>query len=149
VAQRLVVRRHQVVDVGRVEPFDEPADQVALSTRVSVERAAQPAVEAPLVELGGENVARVMLLGAAEHPLQLEVRGAQRAESTCGSPRTRRRPMDGVLAGSEMRGQPHDGVHGVARVEGVERLLVSVRQRLDEEVISTGDRLRGHGRFLP
>jgi hypothetical protein len=45
--------------------------------------------------------------------------------------------MHGALAGGEMRGQPHNGVHRIAVGECVESVLVSVRQGVDERVIGT------------
>ncbi len=149
VPQSIVVRRHQRIDVRGRESLDEPADYVALRVAVPTECAAQHLTEPMLVELRSECIAGMTLLDTTQHTLELEVGSAQ------GVQRGRRRGLacggsvHSALAGGEVRGQPYDGVHGMAGVERLRRLLVCVGEVVDEPVIGAADRLCGHGRFLP
>jgi hypothetical protein len=57
--------------------------------------------------------------------------------------------MHRVLAGSEVRRQPHNRIERLVGLKGINSLLVRVGESVDERVVGPRNRLRGHDMFLP
>jgi len=90
-----------------------------------------------------------MHFGAAKNALEFEVGGAKIAQRPRGSGHPRSSAVNSLLARSQMRGEPHDGVQRPIIRERIRCLIVGVAQGVEERVVSSGHWLCGHGVFLP